>query len=127
MLAGTPLEGLITPNTKIVPITSWAQFDAIFKQMKPVMDSTCMCPNCVAMRKQVIAAGSNMVKLDAREACMPQVDALMGAGWIFELPAIQDPEPWQWYWRRPSKRKGKKGRLYMSTNQAYNALVRGLP
>jgi len=121
------LRRAVESGDTVIPITSYAQLDAILKQMKPVMDSKCMCPACVAMRKQVLSAGANAVKLEARNECMPQVDALMGAGWLFELPAIQDPEPWQWYWRRPSKVKGKKGRLFMSTNQAYNALMRGTP
>lgn len=40
-----------------------------------------------------------------------------------ELPDQNDPEPWQWYWRAP-KKPGyrKRGRKYLSTNQAFNAL-----
>lgn len=67
-------------------------------------------------------------KLESRANCMPQVDALMAAGWKWELPEIannwphSETEPWQWYWRSPPKRAGRKGRKYWSTNQAFNAL-----
>lgn len=57
-------------------------------------------------------------------ACMPQVEALLAAGWRFELPDVPDPDPWQWYWRRPPRRKGSKGMFFWSTQQAYNALMR---
>lgn len=53
-----------------------------------------------------------------------QADALIMAGWRFELPAIDDPDIFQWYWRRPPRRRGSRGRKYWSTNQAYNALMR---
>lgn len=59
-----------------------------------------------------------------RKAAQPQVWALINAGWRFELPDSLDPEPWQWYWRRPPRRKGSQGRKYLSTQQAYNALMR---
>jgi hypothetical protein len=74
------------------------------------------------------------VWLEIRRNCMPQVETLLAAGWRFELPEIvnrternpvlMDTEPWQWYWRSPPKRKGSKGRKYLSTQQAYNALMR---
>src|SRR5688572_18677930 len=68
------------------------------------------------------------IKLESRANCMPQVDALIAAGWRFELPEIVnggstlETEPWQWYWRSPPKRAGSKGRKFWSTNQAFNAL-----
>ncbi len=70
------------------------------------------------------------VMLEIRANCMPQVDALISAGWQFELPEMVNPgfrmetEPWQWYWRSPPKRVGRKGRRYLSTNQAFNAMQR---
>jgi hypothetical protein len=70
-----------------------------------------------------IAMGEQ-VRLDLRRRCMPQVDALIMANWKFELPAMLDSEPWQWHWRRPPRRKGSKGRRFMSTQQAYNALMK---
>lgn len=74
--------------------------------------------------------------LEIRANCMPQVDALIMAGWRYELPEIvnrkdgetrMETEPWQWYWRSPPKRKGSKGRRYLSTTQAFNALQRATP
>lgn len=73
--------------------------------------------------------------LESRNAALPQVDALLQAGWRYELPEIVNrkegeppakhfTEPWQWYWRAPSKRKGHPGRRYLSTNQAFNAMNR---
>lgn len=67
-------------------------------------------------------------------ANLRQAEALIDAGWRYELPEIvnrKEGEPahmatetWQWYWRSPPKRKGTKGRRYLSTNQAFNALNR---
>jgi len=110
---------LIGPALILTPIQT-----ALKELMEEQLDEPCDCPQCKADIAALLKAGGEEVKLDAREACMPQVDALMAANWIFELPAIQDPEPWQWYWRRPSKVKGKKGRKFLSTNQAYNALMK---
>lgn len=80
--------------------------------------------------------GAKQVMLEIRANCMPQVDALLAADWKFELPEIVNrkdgethmgTEPWQWYWRAPAKRAGSKGRRYLSTQQAFNALQRGRP
>ncbi len=60
---------------------------------------------------------------EMREGCQHQVDALLEAGWRFE-PVNADSEPWQWYWRRPPRKRNSKGKLYLSTNQAYNALTK---
>lgn len=75
--------------------------------------------------RQAMHIGCQCTMLESREAALPQVDALMAAGWTFELPDVSGPEPWQWYWRRPARRKGKKGRKFLSTNQAFNAMLRG--
>lgn len=50
--------------------------------------------------------------------------ALWKAGWSAE-PLREGMDIMSYYWRRPPKRKGKKGRLFLSTNQAHNALMRG--
>lgn len=74
------------------------------------------------------AQAHHKLTLEQRERDMPQVNALLDAGWKFELPEIVNgwkrtsTEPWQWYWRSPPKRRGSKGRRYMSTQQAFNAL-----
>lgn len=54
-----------------------------------------------------------------------KVEALIAAGWDFlSCPDNDRLEPWQWRWRRPSRRPGRPGRLYPSTGQAYNAMIR---
>lgn len=46
------------------------------------------------------------------------------AGWTSE--PIRDGLPiMSWYWRRPPRGKRKRGRLFLSTSQALNALRRG--
>lgn len=60
-----------------------------------------------------------------------QAIPLMLAGWTSEVPnPTNRKDPWlqcqtmSLYWRAPSKRAGKPGRRYLSTNQAYNALLK---
>jgi hypothetical protein len=60
-----------------------------------------------------------------RKGANQQVWALIHAGWTLVLPEhVRDPEPYQFVWRRPTRREGRPGRLYQSTGQAYNAMVR---
>lgn len=56
---------------------------------------------------------------------------LSAAGWQAELGSGHSKHPFDgqvsvmsWYWRRPPRRKGGKGRLFLSTGQAYNAMQR---
>lgn len=58
-----------------------------------------------------------------------QAIPLMLAGWTSEVPnPTNRKDPWlqcqtmSLYWRAPSKRPGKPGRRYLSTNQAFNAM-----
>ena len=55
---------------------------------------------------------------------MQQAYELWGAGWTSEIPkgAV---DVMSWYWRRPSRRPGKPGRRYLSTNQAWMAMKKG--
>lgn len=58
----------------------------------------------------------------------PQVDALLDAGWrIAFLEMSPGLEMWQWKWRRPPRKLGGKGMLFISTSQAYNHLIRSKP
>lgn len=50
---------------------------------------------------------------------------LWQAGWTSESER-PDAQVMSWYWRAPSKRPGKQGRKYLSTNQAFNAMRRNL-
>ena len=59
--------------------------------------------------------------------CIP----LMLAGWTSEIPnPTNSKDPWMQcqamslYWRAPSKCHGKLGRKYLSTQQAYNAMMK---
>ena len=77
-----------------------------------------------------------MLDIAAREGHKQRNDAdmekaleLSAAGWTPELEPQHTPHPFtgcvdvmSWYWRRPPRRKGSKGRRYLSTNQAWNAL-----
>jgi hypothetical protein len=66
--------------------------------------------------------------LESRIRPQQQCDALMNAGWTWEIPASEHScEPWQLKWRRPSRRPGTKGLLVHSTNQAYQRLRRERP
>lgn len=57
---------------------------------------------------------------------------LWQAGWTSESHEPYSDHFWSqvqvmsWYWRAPSKRPGKPGRRYLSTNQAWNAFQRSL-
>lgn len=62
---------------------------------------------------------------------MEQALALWAAGWTSEVPNPtksdnfwSQPQVMSYYWRRPSRRSGKPGRKYLSTNQAYNAMMK---
>lgn len=46
---------------------------------------------------------------------------LWQAGWTSES-VRPDSQVMSWYWRAPSRRPGKLGRKYLSTNQAHKAL-----
>lgn len=56
----------------------------------------------------------------AHQRCLEeQCYELWLAGWKTEGGG---PDSWQWYWRRPPKGNRPKGKLFRSTNQAWNAL-----
>ncbi len=68
---------------------------------------------------------------ESNDAEMEKALELSAAGWQAELGPGHVPHPFtgsvdvmSWYWRRPPRRKGSKGRLFLSTNQAYMALKR---
>lgn len=76
-------------------------------------------------------------RMDSDDEAMEQVHELTAAGWTAEDPrAVNYPKLgppktiWEktavaaWYWRAPSKRPGKPGRRFLSTNQAWRALKR---
>jgi hypothetical protein len=50
-----------------------------------------------------------------------QAYELWGAGWTSH-PQSKGAKVMSWYWRQPPRRPGKPGRLFLSTNQAFNAM-----
>lgn len=79
------------------------------------------------MDPAVMAVHAREAMLESRRAGQKQADELMGAGWRFEIPSESATEPWQWFWRAPPKRANAQGRLYRSTQQAFNALKKTEP
>ncbi len=63
------------------------------------------------------------LRSDTMKEGRQQSRELFAAKWELELPG-EHLDPWQWAWRRPSKRTGKPGRRFASTNQAWRAMKR---
>lgn len=59
------------------------------------------------------------------ENSLSEAYELWMAGWTSH-PVTPDSQVMSWYWRRPPRRKGKLGRQFLSTSQAFNALHREL-
>jgi hypothetical protein len=59
----------------------------------------------------------------AEQSNQREARELIAAGWRPE-PLHADDMVYQWRWRRPSRRAGKPGRLFLSTTQAFNAMKR---
>lgn len=74
--------------------------------------------------KQKLAIEGERMRREMNERDFEQASALWAAGWTAETPHATQEDIMSYYWRRPGKRKGKKGRLFLSTNQAYNAMTR---
>lgn len=53
-----------------------------------------------------------------------KAQALWDAGWTAETPHASQEDIMSYYWRRPGKKPGKKGRLFLSTDQAYRHLLK---
>jgi hypothetical protein len=66
--------------------------------------------------------GKRFAERGCRREDRKQANELLAAGWTIVLPDSHDAPVMAWYWRRPPKRVGSKGRLFMSTNQAWNAM-----
>lgn len=86
---------------------------------------------------RLLACLSVKSRMDMDDADMEQALELTAAGWepidprpphlappktIWEKTAVMS-----WQWRRPGKIAGKPGRLFHSTNQAFNALKKQSP
>lgn len=64
------------------------------------------------------------LRQEMNERDFKQAAALWAAGWTAETPHSTQQDIMSYYWRRPPKRKGRKGRLFLSTNQAHNAMMK---
>jgi len=69
-----------------------------------------------------LAARAGREESNQRE--MEKAIELWLAGWTSETPHSTQEDVMSWYWRRLPRRKGKPGRRYLSTQQAYNAMKR---
>ena len=58
---------------------------------------------------------------ERNERDMEQAIELWLAGWKSEKPS-ENSDIMSWYWRRPARRKGSKGMMFLSTQQAFNAM-----
>jgi anti-sigma factor ChrR (cupin superfamily) len=90
--------------------------------MAPYPGVAVACPTCeewVGLMEALVTRG----EIVSQRRQQPKVWALIRAGWTIEFPAMgDDADPYQWKWRRPSRRPGKPGRLFGSTDQAFNAM-----
>ena len=63
-------------------------------------------------------------RFEMERSGMEQAHDLIAAGWRWELPDLHGAEVYQWYWRRPPRRRGSQGMKFWSTSQAHRALRR---
>lgn len=80
------------------------------------------CVTCTATWDELVAECTR--EREAKD--IEQAWDLIKAGWRF-FPVTEDSQVMSWYWRRPPRRKGSKGMLFLSTNQAWMALQRQTP
>ena len=76
------------------------------------------------MDPDIWEAVHNCVLHESEQKQRRQAWRLLEAGWRFEMPEHEYLDIMSWSWRAPPKRKGRAGRKYLSTNQAYNAMVK---
>jgi hypothetical protein len=74
----------------------------------------------------LLELGAKALRESTNEMDLGQAIELWMEGWTSE-PQRPDADVMSWYWRRPSRRPGRPGRRYLSTNQAYNAMQKGKP
>ncbi len=67
-----------------------------------------------------LAAIANREQMNSND--MDKAIELWLAGWVSLTPHKCQQNIMSWYWRRPPIRKRKMGRLFLSTDQAFNAL-----
>ena len=79
--------------------------------------------------REMLEIGARACHKESEDAEMEKALKLSEAGVTPEIEDHHSRHPFtgnvpvmSWYWRRPPRRKGQKGRFFLSTNQAFNAL-----
>lgn len=78
--------------------------------------------------RELLEIGARAEHKKQNDEEMEKALELSAAGWTPEIehhtphPFTGSVDVMSWYWRRPSRKKGQKGRRFFSTNQAWNAL-----
>lgn len=72
----------------------------------------------------LLALTSVAIRENSNTRDFQKATELWMAGWTSESPSKTQIDVMSWYWRAPSKRPGKPGRRYLSTNQAFSAMKR---
>lgn len=75
-------------------------------------------------KPSLIQLAGKALREQMNETDMEQAIVLWMAGWKSETPSKTQVDVMSWYWRRPPIGKRTVGRLFLSTNQAFNALKR---
>lgn len=69
-------------------------------------------------KPSLLDLGGMAARARCDDEAMGQAYELWMAGWKNE-PVTPNSQAMSWYWRRPPRRKGSKGMLFLSTNQAF--------
>lgn len=77
-------------------------------------------------QRKLLDLCAEAVREDLNDKDLGQAIELWMAGWTHE-PVTPTSQIMSWYWRAPAKGKRAKGRRYLSTQQALNALHRTQP
>lgn len=73
--------------------------------------------------REALAEFSKLIRAEQEDRDFEKAIELWMAGWISE-PIREGLQIMSWYWRRPPRGKRKRGRLFLSTDQALNHLRR---
>jgi hypothetical protein len=102
--------------------------EEIRQQSKAEMDYWLAEGDVEALRAHCLEMGKVMMEQN-EDKYLAMAGELMLAGWKFEYAYVNPPgyehRAMSWYWRRPPRRKGSKGMLFRSTDQAYRHMQKG--
>ena len=100
-------------SPELLPYTKTERLQEFFRSEES-------CENC---RNMVLAVLADRGRVESWRRDSEQVYSLLAAKWTFEIPS-EDSGPHSFYWRSPPKGKRELGRKYLSTNQAWNAMMK---